>query len=628
MTGRMQLPALGAASYDGTVSRLSELLTRERFLRIMTSLQAVYLWLEPSFSWTIRSPRRRRNRHVTAVHAESLEVRTLLTAPPIVIQYSGLNSTTSEWYAPQSTSSASPEGEAIGDGSRTISLIVNESGDGWAVSAGAVISISLSGGKLQVSQQFDFSYSGPNGSTIIAHYATDFLSQYEIRVYMAAPLYAEYSVDGTATITTTDAQEVLTENGNYLNWGTNGIAGTQSETINETGSIVYQGEDSYVVYDDQNYFLTQHTIRGAVSSGMPFIEENTASWTATAAVNVNLELNFRPHDSDLSVGPPLWKINPSSAAFQQKGGPVPRGSEIDVDLSVINIGTSNPGPVPVQLNLRYEDGSEFKIGEAVFEGGVAPGRTESMTTTFVLPADMPTGSGQLVAVVDPQNVIAELNEDNNSLTGQRLNVSALKPGVYAAARNLALPVDIGGRHQFLILVPTKPQKGTIDLGDGTRAFIIGAYQVEVPLSGGGTEDQLIGQPNQATDVLAAKEFVKLTDDTPSWYTEVAEVFLGKTKIDAAITKLLKSLKWYQNVTKVDPIQYPSDLFQAQAAQALYNGELITADEPGELDWNSNSWVQSIVEYNIGPGTAREDFSGLDVFYWTRIARYFFTKRKK
>ncbi len=175
--------------------------------------------------------------------------------------------------------------------------------------------------------------------------------------------------------------------------------------------------------------------------------------------------------------------------------------------------------------------------------------------------------------------------------------------VYAAARDLdGVPV---GTHQFIIMVPDNPKDFSQpimidgapyrmrDLGNGTMGFVIGAHNVN---------DRLNVIPFQEADLKAANEHFDPKGNI-SWYksdydTEVCEVKSTKTDTQLINDIINSSNNYIQNERK-NNIPYPTPGF-------------------GE---NSNSWVQSIIEYN--GGTVREDFTGRDWGAARRIIRKFF-----
>jgi hypothetical protein len=132
-----------------------------------------------------------------------------------------------------------------------------------------------------------------------------------------------------------------------------------------------------------------------------------------------------------------------------------------------------------------------------------------------------------------------------------------------------------------------------DLGNGTMGFIIGAHNVN---------DRLQVVPFQKADFQAAKEYFNPKGNI-KWYksdfdTEVEEVCSNKSDTQLINDILNSSNKYSQNERKKN-ISYPTPGFGV----------------------NSNSWVQSIIEYN--KGSVKEDFSGRDWGASRRISRHYF-----
>lgn len=185
----------------------------------------------------------------------------------------------------------------------------------------------------------------------------------------------------------------------------------------------------------------------------------------------------------------------------------------------------------------------------------------------------------------------------------------LKPGVYVGARDLDSVWKgdiIWATHQYLILVPSEPARfrGLRDLGDGTLGLIIGAQRSKA------IKPRLRVERFESGDVRATQEYTapeKMAPLFPDFDTEVAQVNLGDIRIDHAIKKILRAADHYAMYEKTHPLYYPTGYFDQ------FNPRLI----------NSNSWVQSIVEYTIGPGRVQENFNGRDFGYWNRIPRKYF-----
>lgn len=93
--------------------------------------------------------------------------------------------------------------------------------------------------------------------------------------------------------------------------------------------------------------------------------------------------------------------------------------EVTVGVDVFNAGNAIAKvPVGVTLYLSADGALDpADVAVATVTPGKAiklvPGRAQTVTLTFRLPADLPPGSYKLLAVVDPTNVVAEAQEGNN-----------------------------------------------------------------------------------------------------------------------------------------------------------------------------------------------------------------------
>lgn len=193
---------------------------------------------------------------------------------------------------------------------------------------------------------------------------------------------------------------------------------------------------------------------------------------------------------------------------------------------------------------------------------------------------------------------------SNHLTGSyQLTISVaspsrLPPGVYVAGRNLNMTGGSLGTHQYLILVPNGPyQFSTRDLGDGTQGIVIGAHN----------RRRLKLVQFETADVRATREYVNLAGSSGGDFdTTVALVNIGSRSLTTTIARLLDAGRYYARYEKRHPIPYPS------IGQMLRGRGL-----------NSNSWVQSLVQYVVGPRRVQEDFPGNDLLHEKRIPRRYF-----
>jgi hypothetical protein len=77
-------------------------------------------------------------------------------------------------------------------------------------------------------------------------------------------------------------------------------------------------------------------------------------------------------------------------------------------------------------------------------------------------------------------------------------------------------------------------------------------------------------------------------------------------VDGAIREVLRAVAAYKQAEALRPIAYPK--FWQQGRDGCIN---------------SNSWVQSVIEYTIGKAAVAQDFSGLDLCKDNRIDRSYF-----
>ena len=178
-----------------------------------------------------------------------------------------------------------------------------------------------------------------------------------------------------------------------------------------------------------------------------------------------------------------------------------------------------------------------------------------------------------------------------------------EPGVYVVGRDLA-GVAVIGTHQFIVLVPEDSSKfpTTRDLGDGTQGIVVGTHN----------KGHLKVVPFETSDYQAIKEYSN-PQKYVSWYkpdldAEVHKVNIGSLEIDSAIQKTLKSIDYYTSYEDVNNHEYPSD------KETLANDSTLL---------NSNSWAQSLIEYNFGAGKVVEDFKGKDSGHQNRFSKAYF-----
>jgi subtilase family serine protease/subtilisin family serine protease len=128
-----------------------------------------------------------------------------------------------------------------------------------------------------------------------------------------------------------------------------------------------------------------------------------------------------------SVVEPLETNNSRTATARVKVGPdltitvsapvlAGAGSPVSVTDSIRNLAaaTSNPTEAAFYLSANTTlDASDMEIGRRSV-AAIGPGATDARTTVLTLPNDVAVGSHYIIAVADPDNVVAEALENNNS----------------------------------------------------------------------------------------------------------------------------------------------------------------------------------------------------------------------
>ena len=109
------------------------------------------------------------------------------------------------------------------------------------------------------------------------------------------------------------------------------------------------------------------------------------------------------------------------------------GQSFSTQAVVQNLGDANPGPFDVRFILV---GASGNISTGIFLGdttvaGLAPGAAQVVNQTLTLPLRLPAGVtlsslgvGRIVAIVDPENVINETFNNNNTATSGPVTLQA------------------------------------------------------------------------------------------------------------------------------------------------------------------------------------------------------------
>lgn len=215
------------------------------------------------------------------------------------------------------------------------------------------------------------------------------------------------------------------------------------------------------------------------------------------------------------------------------------------------------------------------------------------------------GSSNNAIIEDPQGIIQVYDGGDPGLpftaSGKQatLQIPKLAPGVYVAARDLAGAAFVG-THQYIILVPENPSafSASTKLSDGSKVIILGAHNT----------GRLQVKPFEASDTAATEEYVNpaanVSSFLPDFDTQVDRVLLTGG-VDATISRIIAAVNRYVSYEATHPLIYP------------------TGGTFGGSGYNSNSWAQSVIEYTVGRGRVRENFTGLDTLATQRIPKVYF-----
>ena len=171
--------------------------------------------------------------------------------------------------------------------------------------------------------------------------------------------------------------------------------------------------------------------------------------------------------------------------------------------------------------------------------------------------------------------------------------------IYVGARDLSgLAV---GTHQFIVITyenPIPPLKvGFLSvpakmLGKGVRGIVIGAQN----------RGKLVVEFFEKGDLTAAMEFfggIETKWHTSDFDTELIKVDYNLVPEQEAKRRVINQIENYILNQKIDPIRYPTAGFGV----------------------NSNSWVQSVIEYSGGKVSG--DMKGFDISNSKRVPRTYF-----
>lgn len=171
--------------------------------------------------------------------------------------------------------------------------------------------------------------------------------------------------------------------------------------------------------------------------------------------------------------------------------------------------------------------------------------------------------------------------------------------VFAAARDLN-GVFVG-THQFIIMIP-HPNTNIVpyqmqDLGNGTQGLVIGAHNT----------GRLQVKFFEDADFQATREHFNPTKYSKGWSDYDTEVRIASKPSGISQTQyendILGKISNYQHNESYSNIPYP--------AMGFWGGHGV----------NSNSWVQSVIEY--ANGTVDGDFTGADALNAERVDEWYF-----
>ncbi|MCG7567103.1 hypothetical protein MHM95_12510 [Pseudoalteromonas sp. CnMc7-15] len=171
--------------------------------------------------------------------------------------------------------------------------------------------------------------------------------------------------------------------------------------------------------------------------------------------------------------------------------------------------------------------------------------------------------------------------------------------IYVGARDLSgLAI---GTHQFIVITfenPTPPLQiglkkvAAKPLGRGVRGIVIGAQN----------RGKLVAEFHEKGDLTAAMEYfggVETNWHTSDYDAQLIEVGYGNLPEQEAKRRVINLIGNYILNQTVDPIKYPTAGFGV----------------------NSNSWVQSVIEYS--GGNVDGDMKGFDISNSKRVPRTYF-----
>ena len=193
----------------------------------------------------------------------------------------------------------------------------------------------------------------------------------------------------------------------------------------------------------------------------------------------------------------------------------------------------------------------------------------------------------------------ETDGENNNQGSQAKPDQFGEPGIYVLARDLKFsPV---GTHQFIVLVPEDPNfPGATDLGNGVKGIVLGAQA---------DAGRLRVRFRDGSDVRATQEYANPKDNVKPWWpdysTEAHQAEIGNRSVDTLIQNVLDATDNYIANENESNIPYPYW-------------------PVGDEKVNSNSWVQSIIEYVVGPGAVPGHFDySRDLLHENRIPEPYF-----
>ena len=223
--------------------------------------------------------------------------------------------------------------------------------------------------------------------------------------------------------------------------------------------------------------------------------------------------------------------SPSDLVVTALTGPTSAGAgmQFSVNDTTKNQGT---GPSDASVTAFYLstntviDGTDISLGTRAV-GALAPGATDSATTTLTVPATATVGNYYLLAKADANLAIAESNENNNVKTG---SVIPIGPDLIVSALTVPATAAAGGSISFTDT--TKNQGGGAAASSGTSFYLSANVLLDgtdtllstrtVGALAPGLSDSATTMLNIPADTVAGTYYIVAKADGPGAVTETQE----------------------------------------------------------------------------------------------------------